>query len=83
MEHRNFTSIKTKQQLLIIFPESPSFSLISLSEFIFPDFQVARHPVKLLNTVEFTLLATTNEDVSLFFFRFHYVKFVQNWIDKC
>ena len=48
MEHRNFTSVKTKQQLLIIFPESLSFSLISLSEFIFPDFQVhcqvARHP---------------------------------------
>ena len=44
MEHRNFTSVKIKQQLLIIFPESPLFSLISLSEFIFPDFQVARHP---------------------------------------
>ena len=29
MEHRNFTSVKTKQQLLIIFPESLSFSLIS------------------------------------------------------
>ena len=29
MEHRNFTSVKTRQQLLIIFPESLSFSLIS------------------------------------------------------
>ena len=51
MEHRNFTSVKTKQQLLIIFPESPSFSLISLSEFIFPEFSLISRFSRLLDTL--------------------------------